>query len=101
MSFQVNISKIDPAWMGHTILIEKANQLIYPVRAMKVYLVTRTNAPGPLFRYQSGSPLTKDALPSKTRSLLAMSGVNLMQYAGHSYKIGAAMSIHEPSPLVN
>ena len=41
------------------------------------------------FQYQSGSPLTKDALTSETRSLLAMSGVNPMQYAGHSYRIEA------------
>lgn len=37
--------------------------------------------------YQSGTSLTKDA---ETRSLLAMSGLNPMQYAGHSYRIGAA-----------
>ena len=90
MSIQEKISKTDPFWIGHTILIGKTNQPVYPVQAMKMYLVTRTNTPEPLFQYQSGSPLTKDALTSETRSLLAMSGVNPMQYAGHRYRIGAA-----------
>ena len=70
---------------------------------MKMYLATRTNTPGPLFQYQSGSPLTKDALTYEARSLLAMSGVNPMQYAGHSYRIGAAttaasMGLPPPPP---
>ena len=60
MSIQVKISKTDPFRIGHTILIGKTNQPICPVKAMKMYLVTRTNTPGPLFQYQSGSPLTKD-----------------------------------------
>ena len=90
ISVQVKISKTDPFRIGHTLLIGKTNQPICPVKAMKMYLVHRTNTPGPLFQFQSGSPLTKDALTSETRSLLAMSGVNPMHYAGHSYRIGAA-----------
>ena len=93
MSIQVKISKTGPFRNGHTILIGKTNQPICPVKAMKMYLVTRTNTPGPLFQYQSGSPLTNDALTSETRSLLAMSGVNPMQYAGHSYRIRAATTV--------
>ena len=49
------------------------------------------------------SILTKNALTYETRSLLAMSGVNPMQYAGHRYRIGAnatAASVGLP-PLVN
>lgn len=90
MSIQVKISKTDPFRKGHTILIGKTNQPICPVKAMKNYLGARTNTPGPLLQYQSGTPLTKDALTFETRSLLAMSGLNPMQYAGHSYRIGAA-----------
>lgn len=90
MSIQVKISKCDPFRVGHTILIGKTNQPICPVKAMKMYLRARTNTPGPLFQYQSGTPLTKDALTSETRSLLAMSGLNPTLYAGHSYRIGAA-----------
>ena len=37
MSIQVKISKTDPFRFGHTILIGKTNQLICPVKAMKMY----------------------------------------------------------------
>ena len=90
MSIQVKISKTDPFRIGHTLLLGKTNQSLCPVNAMKTYLGFRTNTPGPLFQYQSGTPLTKDALTSETRSLLAMSGLNPAHYAGHSYRIGAA-----------
>ena len=101
MSFQVKISKTDPFQIGHTILIGKTNQPICPVKAMKMYLATKTNIPGPLFQYQSGSLLTKDALTYETRSLLAMSEVNPMEYAGHNYRIVAtttAASVGLPPP---
>ena len=87
---QVKISKTDPFRIGHTLLIGKTNEPICAEKDMKMYLVNRTNTPGSLFQYQFGSPLTKDALNFENRSLLAMSGVNQMQYAGHSYRIWAA-----------
>ena len=75
MSIQGKISKIDPFRIGHIKLIGKTNKPICPVQAMQMYLVSMTNTPGSLFQYQSGSPLTKDALTSEPRSLLSMSGV--------------------------
>ena len=71
-SFETHLSPSDVRFLpslsqpdhiiGHTLLIGKTNQPICPVKAMKMYLVSRTNTPGPLFQYQSGSPLTKDAM---------------------------------------
>ena len=101
ISCQVKISKTDPFQIGHTILIGKTNQPICPVKTMKIYLATKTNIPRPLFQYQSGSLLTKDALTYETRSLLAMSEVNRMQYAGRNYRIEAtitAASVGLPPP---
>ena len=69
MSIQVKISKTDPFRIGHTLLIGKTNHPICPVKAMKMYLVSRTNTPGPLFQYQSGSPLTKDAVGNRTMQM--------------------------------
>ena len=37
-----------------------------------------------------GKPLTKQALTLETRKLLAQAGFNASNYAGHSYRIGAA-----------
>ena len=54
------------------------------------YLKFRGTSPGPLFQYSSGTPLTRQALTSETRNLLSLSGLNAANYAGHSYRIGAA-----------
>ena len=57
---------------------------------MKGYLSLRGTSNGPLFQYSTGSPLTKLSLTSETRQLLSLSGFNPSDYAGHSYRIGAA-----------
>ena len=57
---------------------------------MKTYIAIRKPTPGPLFLYASGKPLTKNALTSETRQLLCKAGFNPSQYAGHSFRIGAA-----------
>lgn len=58
---KVKVSKTDPFRMGHTLLIGQTNQSICLVNAMKLYLTRRGTAPGPLFIFASGRPLTKDA----------------------------------------
>ena len=90
ISVQIKISKTDPFRAGQTIIIGRTNQLICPVMAMKAYLPLRGSSHGPLFQYASGSHLTKDTLTSETRQLLSLSGFNPSEYAGHSYRIGAA-----------
>lgn len=90
LSVRIKISKTDPFRSGQTILIGKTHQPVCPVQAMKAYMFTRDRTPGPLFTYVSGKPLTKDALTSETRQLLSQSGFTSSQYAGHSFRIGAA-----------
>ena len=57
---------------------------------MQVFLSFGGTSTGPLFKYLSGSPLTKVGLTSETRQLLSMSGLQPSQFAEHSYRIGAA-----------
>ena len=90
MSVRIKLSKTDPFRSGHTIIIGKTDQPICLVRAMQTFLSFRGTSTGPLFNYLSGSPLTKVGLTSETRQLLSMSGLQPSQYAGHSYRIGAA-----------
>ena len=90
ISVRIKVSKTDPFRIGHSLFIGKTNQPVCPVKAMKAYLTTRGTTPGPLFQFLSGAPLTKDALTSETRNLLSSAGFNPSQYAGHSYRIGAA-----------
>lgn len=90
LSVRIKISKTDPFRSGQTIIIGKTHQPVCPVQAMKAYMSTRDRTPGPLFMYVSGKPLTRDALTSETRQLLSQSGFTSSQYAGHSFRIGAA-----------
>ena len=87
---KVKVSKTDPFRMEHNLLIGQTNQSICPVNAMKHYLTRRGITPGPLFIFASGRPLTKDALTAETRQLPSHLGCQASDYAGHSYRIGAA-----------
>lgn len=57
---------------------------------MELYLSKRGTTPGLLFKFASGQPLTKDASTAETRQLLSLLGFKVSDYAGHSYRIGAA-----------
>lgn len=92
LSVYIKASKTDPFRTGQNIIIGKTNQAVCPVLAMKQYLSVRNPCPGPLFVFSSGKPLTKVNLTAETRSLLSRAGLDSSQYAGHSYRIGAATS---------
>ena len=59
---------------------------------MLTYLESRTPFPttGPLFTFQSGPFLTRGRLTNETRLLLSKGGLNSGEFAGHSFRIGAA-----------
>jgi hypothetical protein len=100
ISVKVKISKTDPFRLGHFsfpigtlfLFIGRTNQSLCPVEAMKSYLIKRGSTAGPLFQYASGRPLTKESLTAETRQLLSLLGFKASDYAGHSYRIGAAMT---------
>ena len=59
--------------------------------ALAAYFAARGSGPGPFFRFSNGSPLTRDIFVVKVRDALQVAGVeNPSQYAGHSFRIGAA-----------
>ena len=90
MTILIKESKTDPFRLGHTITIGSTMSDICPVKAIKSYLAVRPNAQGPLLVHASGKPLTKQTLINETRKLLIKSGFKASNYAGHSYRIGAA-----------
>ena len=91
MFIRIKESKTDPFRVGHTITVGATNTFLCPVFAMKQYLARRQIVSiGPLFVNASGKPLTKHALTSETRKFLAQAGFNASNFAGHSYRIGAA-----------
>ena len=61
-----------------------------PIIAMLSYLKVRGSHPGPLFCWQSGSPLSKSHFVDKVRSALTTANLPADNFAGHSFRIGAA-----------
>ncbi|XP_065174524.1 uncharacterized protein LOC135804559 [Sycon ciliatum] len=63
-----------------------------PVAALLAYFtVCPSDATDALFRYRPGRPLTRQALTEELRQLLPLTGTpNSRDYAGHSFRIGAA-----------
>ena len=51
-------------------------------------------SPGFLFKFRDGRPLTKARFVDAVRSALATAGLNPKDYAGHSFRIGAATTAH-------
>jgi hypothetical protein len=103
MNVHIKESETDPFRLGHTITVGATNSKICPVQALEKYISLRPPIGGPLFIHASGKPLTKQVLTNKTRQLLTLSGFNASNYAGHSYRIGAATTAAEanlPSWLI-
>ena len=83
-------SKTDTLRQGVDIFLGATYTTICPVQAILHYLEVCSPAPGPLFMFQSGSPLTCSALVSHLQAVLQSAGVSAAAYTGHSFRIGAA-----------
>jgi len=86
----VKASKTDPFRRGVNLYIGRTNNDLCPIAAMMAYLAIRGGSEGPLFRFKSGQPLTRERFVTKVREALSASGVDHSKYAGHSFRIGAA-----------
>ena len=83
-------SKTDPFRQGADIYLGATGATICPVRALWSYLAKRGPAPGPLFVFNSGTPLTRTALVDHLHQALQHSAFEPNLYNGHSFRIGAA-----------
>ena len=83
-------SKTDPFRKGVTISLGRTEKPLCPVVALLAYLAARGGREGPLFQHSDGRPLTKAAFVDQVRKTLALAGVDERNYAGHSFRIGAA-----------
>ena len=92
MLVRLKVSKTDPFRQGQTIVIGKTNSPLCPITAMVAYLNSRPLSPdsGPLFTYVSGGLLTREKLTRETRLLISKAGLESREFAGHSFRIGAA-----------
>ena len=84
-------SKTDPFRQGHTIVISPSGRSVCAVRALRRFLSLRQGRQDePLFRLVDGTYLTRTTFTSRLRSHLQAAGIDETQYAGHSFRIGAA-----------
>ena len=90
MKIHLKFSKTDQLGRGIDIHIGATQNDICPIAAMLSYLAARGPQPGPLFQHRDGSPVTRQRFVELFRCKLAQAGVNYKQFAGHSFRIGAA-----------
>ena len=90
IQIKIKASKTDPFRHGVSICIGRSNNSLCPVAALLAYLSIRGTNPGLLFHFNDNTPLTKPRFTAKFRELLKKSGFNDAEYAGHSFRIGAA-----------
>ena len=83
-------SKTDPFRKGVCLTLGQTGSHICAVKALHEYIVTCRPAQGPLFQFQDGKPLRRDIFTKEIRNLLKRGGYEPMDYAGHSFRIGAA-----------
>ena len=99
MLVRLKVSKTDPFRQGQTIVIGKTNSPLCPISAMVAYLNSRPSSlvSGPLFVYISGAFLTREKLTGETRLLISNGGLDSSEFAGHSFRIGAATTAASPN----
>ena len=90
LKIRLKASKTDPFRKGVDVVVGRTNNKLCPVSAMLSYLVVRGNQPGFLFHFQDGKLLTKNRFVEAIRSVISKLGLNPRDYAGHSFRIGAA-----------
>jgi hypothetical protein len=86
----IKTSKTDPLRQGVTVCLGKTGLELCPVAALPSSIAMRGTAPGPLFHYDSGQPLTRNALVGEICEALQAVGFNAAHYAGHNFQIEAA-----------
>ena len=83
-------SKTDQGRKGVKVFIGKTSDDLCPVTALLSYLASRGADPGALFRWESGIPLSKSKFVDHVQDGLGKANLPAQDYAGHSFRIGAA-----------
>ena len=83
-------SKTDPFRQGVSITLGVTQDSLCPVAAMLAYLEFRGAQQGPLFIWPDGTPLTRSRFVDEVRGALTKAKLPAKDFAGHSFRIGAA-----------
>ena len=90
LKIKLKSSKTDPFREGCEIHLGRTHDDLCPVSAALSWMTIRGNSPGPLFRFKSGTPLTRQLMVVKLKEALLSAGVVPTGYSGHSFRAGAA-----------
>ena len=83
-------SKTDQFGRGTEVILGRTGDLLCPVAAVAAFMRARGTSPGPFFIFHDGTALTKAKFVQITRQALQDLGLPEEQFAGHSFRIGAA-----------
>ena len=87
---RIKASKTDAYRQGVMIYVGRTANNLCPVAAVLTYMVARGQDSGPLFKWENGRFLTREAFVAAVRKALAEAGIAPKDYLGHSFRIGAA-----------
>ena len=90
VQIHLKVSKCDQFGGGANIILEATDDALCPVKAMVLFVTERGCALGPFFRKASGETATKPWFVGEVQEILAKCGLNQSDFAGHSFRIGAA-----------
>lgn len=90
LSVKIKQSKTDPFCQGVTIVMGRTDSQLCPVAVILAYMAMRGPGDGPLFQFQDSRPLTRQRLIVELRKALTIAGFQPENFAGHSFRIGAA-----------
>ena len=88
LRLHIKASKTDPFRKGIFLNIGRGEFPLCAIRSLLAYLTLRGNAPGPLFLFRDGRPLTRALLTSWLRDILSSAGIQ-GNLSSHSFRIGA------------
>ena len=87
---RLKFSKTNQLGKGAEVFLGHTNDDLCPVAAVRAYLAVRGSSEGPLFKFADGRYLIKERFTSTIHTALQQLGLASANYAGHSFRIGAA-----------
>ena len=83
-------AKCDQFGVGSDIVLGRTGSVLCPVTALLEYISDRGDRPGAFFLVTPSQHATKTWFITQLRAVLSAIGLPQHQYAGHSFRIGAA-----------
>ena len=90
IQFHLKVSRCDQFGVGSDVVVGRVHSPLCPVTAIFKYIEIWEDRPGPFFVDCSHKAVTKQSFTKHIRGILNSLGLQQDQYAGHSFRIGAA-----------